>query len=155
MLHVFKLVIIFEHPNIQLHVPCCNYMSGTLLLLPRPGDVYPRSDLPVLHLVLLLLHTFNSPDTLVLLCIYSCPDILLLLLLLICPVMLVCSAIPVLLFCPANPVLLFCPATLCLYCLNCFSCPDICVLFSSCPAILITLIYCSLAFIHVLLPFAS
>ena len=37
------------------------------------------------------------------------------------------------------------------------SCPDICVLFSTCPAIpvLITLFYCSLAFIYVLMPFAS
>ena len=156
--------------------------------------MHPRSDLPVLHLVLLLLHTYNSPDTLVLICIplswysapvtpvtlscYSCSatPVLLLLFCYSCsatPVLLLlfcysCYATPVLLLqfcysCSATPVLLlqFCySSSAILSCYSCFvilyfvmfyllhvsylSCPDICVLFFTCPSIpvLISFHYC-------------
>ena len=120
-------------------------MSGTLLLPPCPVDVHPRSDLPVLHLVLLLPLT----DTLVLLCLscyaYPCPDILLMLLLLFCPACLFWYSCPAnslfcfLLFCyscSATPVLplLFCYSVLLL--LFCYSCSAIPVLLF-CPTTLL------------------
>ena len=109
-------------------------MSGTLLLLPRHVVVHPRSDLPVLHLVLLLLHTYNSPDTLVLICIplswYSAP---------VTPVTLSCyscsaTLVLLLLFCyssSATPVLLLLlcysssatPVLLFLFCYSCSATP--------------------------------
>ena len=113
-------------------------MSGTLLLPPCPVDVHPRSDLPVLHLVLLLPLT----DTLVLLCLscyaYPCPDILLMLLLLFCPACLFWYS------CPANSLfcfLLFCnscsatPVLLLLFCYSCSATPVLLLLFCySCSA---------------------
>ena len=127
-------------------------------------------------LLLFCYSCFATPVLLLLFC-YFCPASPVLLLL-FCYF---CSATPVLLrlFCySCSALLLFCySCSAILVCYSCsvifsrytfsimsylllmpyLSCPDICVLFSTCPAIpvLITLFYCSLAFIYVLMPFAS